>query len=94
MESIDTDNGVEWETALRFWWAFTWRSSIFLIGPLILLAVLSFFLPAIVRGEYLKAIRLFVGLASIPIQISILRSLLIKRFGNFRLTVIREDPDA
>jgi hypothetical protein len=78
----------DWKVALRFWWAFMWRLFLYnaVIGTAFTLALKQFGgrNEALDNGMLLVSAVVFLGL-----EIFLMRSLLSKRFGSFRIAVMK-----
>lgn len=80
-----------WFLAFRFWWAFTWRMFAFnTVIALVYTLALKVFGG---KHEMLDAVLLIAfGFIFLAVEIWLMRGLLSRRFGRFRLVVLAVKP--
>ena len=80
----------DWMMALRFWWAFMWRLFLYnaVIGSLCTLAYRQFGGKNDLTDVLMTAISAVIFFS---LEIWLMRGLLSRRFGNFRIAVFRQE---
>ncbi|WP_373531366.1 hypothetical protein [Vampirovibrio sp.] len=93
MDHPEVEVSANWFLAFRFWWAFTWRLFGFnaVVGAIFTVASRVFG----GKNEALDAVFLIgFGLLFLAIEIWLMRGLLSRRFGRFRIAVLSEARSA
>ena len=87
------ENKATWKEAITFWWALTWRSILFIlpttaaIGMAVGFIMASQKIPAEPYMMHIQGVGLVIG---VIISMLIIKNLLSKEFGSFKVVVIRE----